>query len=366
MTSPLRRLIGIAGLAFVVGVGTVSVMINSGHNVQRGAYAALTLGIGWGFTGAGLYVSRRRPGNNIGLLMTAVGFSAFLKGLTFSNDSAIFTIASLGEVLIYGVLVHLLLSFPSGRLESRLDRLLVAMAYFNTVVLQLAAFVFTDPPKAGCPHCPANLLLINHPEAATAISTAQLDIAIALLGAVVAVLYGRWRNSNPGQERAFTPVLAVGSLTFVLLMASLIVEQSNLSSKIAEELTLALFGSLACLPFAFLIGLLRSRFNQAEAISSLVGQLAGGWGSSRPLTPRARGGAWRRHPGARLLGTEPGRLRGPRRPAGAGRSATGGKDRHNDRARGPADRRDPPRRRPCREAGARAHSRRRGRDHAGN
>jgi signal transduction histidine kinase len=278
MTSPLRRLIGIAGLAFVVGVGTVSVMINSGHNVQRGAYAALTLGIGWGFTGAGLYVSRRRPGNNIGLLMTAVGFSAFLKGLTFSNDSAIFTIASLGEVLIYGVLVHLLLSFPSGRLESRLDRLLVAMAYFNTVVLQLAAFVFTDPPKAGCPHCPANLLLINHPEAATAISTAQLDIAIALLGAVVAVLYGRWRNSNPGQERAFTPVLAVGSLTFVLLMASLIVEQSNLSSKIAEELTLALFGSLACLPFAFLIGLLRSRFNQAEAISSLVGQLAGGGG----------------------------------------------------------------------------------------
>jgi signal transduction histidine kinase len=278
MTSPRRRLIGIAGLAFVVGVGTVSVMINGGHNVHRGAYAALTLGIGWGFTGAGLYVWRRHPGNNIGLLMIAVGFSGFLKGLTFSNDSAIFTIASLGEVLIYAVLVHLLLSFPSGRLESRLDRLLVAIAYFNTTVLQLAAFVFTDPAKAGCPHCPANPLLINHPEAATAISTAQTDIAVALLGAVVAVLYRHWRGSTPGQGRAFTPVLAVGSLTFVLLMTSLIVEQSNLSSKLADALTLALFGSLACLPFAFLIGLLRSRFNQAEAINSLVGQLAGGGG----------------------------------------------------------------------------------------
>jgi signal transduction histidine kinase len=278
MTSLRRRLIGVAVLAFVTGIGTFSVVVNGGHNIHRGAYAGLTLGIGWGFTGAGLYVWRRRPGNNIGPLMTAVGFSGFLKALAFSNDSVIFTIASLGEVLIYAFLVHLLLSFPSGLLESRLDRLLVAITYFNTTVVQLAAFVFWDPAQAGCPHCPANPLLINHPEAARAISTAQVDIAVALLGAVVAVLYRHWRASTPGQGRAFAPVLAVGSLTFVLLMTSLIVEQSNLSSKLADALTLALFGSIACLPFAFLIGLLRSRFNQAEAINSLVGQLAGGEG----------------------------------------------------------------------------------------
>jgi hypothetical protein len=201
MTSLRRRLIGLAVLAVVVGIGTVLVMINGGHNVHRGAYAALTLGIGWGFTGAGLYVWRRRPGNNVGVLMTAVGFSGFLKGLTFSNNSAIFTIASLGEVVIYAVLVHLLLSFPSGRLESRLDRLLVAIAYFNTTVVQLAAFVFTDPAQAGCPHCPANPLLINHPEAATALNTAQVDIAVAVLGAVVAA----------AAERLVADVLAIGA-----------------------------------------------------------------------------------------------------------------------------------------------------------
>ena len=108
-------------------------------------------------------------------------------------------------MLIYALLVHLLLSFPSGRLESRLDRLLVAIAYFNTTVLQLAAFVFTDPAKAGCPHCPANPLLINHSEAATVISTAQVDIAVALLGAVVAVLYRRWRGSTPSQATRVRP-----------------------------------------------------------------------------------------------------------------------------------------------------------------
>ena len=278
MTSLRRRQTAVAVLAFVVGVGVFVVMINGRHNNHRGTYAVLTLAIGWGFIGTGLYVWRRRPGNNIGLLMIAVGFSGFLKGLAFANDSSIFTVASVGEVLIYALLVHLLLSFPSGRLESRLDRVLVAIAYVNTTVLQLAAFVFTEPANAGCPRCPTNPLLINHPEAATVLSTAQIDIAVALLGAVVAVIYRRWRGATPGQGRAFTPVLAVGSLTFVLLMSSLVVEQSNLSSQLADALTVALVGSIACLPFAFLAGLLRSRFNQAEAVNSLVSQLVSGGG----------------------------------------------------------------------------------------
>ena len=90
---------------------------------------------------------------------------------------------------------------------------------------------------------------------ATVISTVELDIAIALLGAVVAVLYRRWRGSTPSQRRAFAPVLAGGSLTFVLLMASLIVEQAGLSPNIDDAITLALFGSIACLPIAFVVGL---------------------------------------------------------------------------------------------------------------
>ena len=63
-------------------------------------------------------------------------------------------------------------------------------------------------------------------------------------------------------------------------MTELIVEQASLSSTLADGLTLALFGSLACLPFAFLVGLVRFRFSQAEAISSLVGRLGGGGGRS--------------------------------------------------------------------------------------
>jgi signal transduction histidine kinase len=278
MTSPRRAPIVLAAAAVVVGAGSLLVVINGKHNIHRGAYAALALGIGWGFIGTGLYAWRRRPGNHIGPLMIAVGFAGLLKALAFSNDSVIFTIGSLGEVVIYALLIQLMLSFPSGRLESQVDRLLVGVAYFNTIAVQLAAFLITDPAKAGCPNCPANPLLIKHSHAATVIVTAQLDIAIALLGAVIAVLYRRWRDSTISQQRAFAPVLAVGGLTFVLLMTDWIVEQAGLSTSIDDALTLALFGVLACLPFAFLVGLLRFRFSQAEALSALVGRLGGGAG----------------------------------------------------------------------------------------
>jgi signal transduction histidine kinase len=278
MTAPRLTRIGLASLAFLMGIAAFVVMVNGEHNDHRGVYAALTLATGWGFVGIGLWVWKHRPAGNIGPLMVAVGLSGFLKGLAFSNDGVVFAIASVGEVLIYAVLVHLLLSFPSGRLETRLDRLLVTIAYLNTTVVQLGVFLFTDPAKAGCTRCPSNPLLIEHSEAARALSAAQLDIAILLLGAVVAVLYRRWRSGTPGRARVFAPIVAAGGLTFVLLMSNLIVEQAGLSSDIADALTLALFASIACLPFAFLVGLLRSRFSEADAISALLAQLGEGGG----------------------------------------------------------------------------------------
>ena len=278
MSSPRRALVPVAVAAFVLGVAAFLVVLNGGHNTHRGAYAVLALVIGWGFTGTGLYAWRRRPGSNIGPLMIAVGFSGLLKALAFSNNSVVFTIGSLGEVLIWALLIHLLLSFPSGRLQGGVDRLIVAVGYFNATVVQVAGLLLTDPAKAGCADCPANALLITHSQAGAAISAAQVDVSIALFGAVVAILYLRWRDSAQSVRRAFAPVLAVGSLTLVLLLTELIVEQANLSSTAADRMTLAIFGSLACLPFAFLVGLMRAHFSHADAISSVVARLGAGGG----------------------------------------------------------------------------------------
>ena len=204
MTSLRRIQLGIAVAAVGLGVGALLAVASGQHNIHRGAYAALALGIGWGFTGTGLYAWRRRPGSNIGPLMIAVGFAGLLKALAFSNDSAIFTIGSLGEVLIYALLIHLLLSFPSGRLDQpprpRPGRHRVLQhdaGAIGRVRAQRSA-------RRAARSCPANPLVdrARSDAAGGVISAAQLDIAIAVLGAVVAILYRRWRDiaarSTPG------------------------------------------------------------------------------------------------------------------------------------------------------------------------
>jgi signal transduction histidine kinase len=57
--------------------------------------------------------------------------------------------------------------------------------------------------------------------------------------------------------------MAVGAVTFVLLMTTLVLEQAGVSEVLADRLTIAEFASLACLPLAFFAGLLRSRYVDA-------------------------------------------------------------------------------------------------------
>jgi signal transduction histidine kinase len=84
---------------------------------------------GWTLIGCGLVAWSRRPDTRIGALMTATGFSWFLGN--FAN-AGIAPVEWLGAHALYvyrGPLVHLLVTYPSGRLVSRLDRAAVGIGY---------------------------------------------------------------------------------------------------------------------------------------------------------------------------------------------------------------------------------------------
>ena len=82
----------------------------------------LVLLIGWSFIGTGLFAWYRRPSNRIGALMTAVGFTWFLSSLAFANLPGLFIAGAILGSLPIGILIHMVLSFPSGRLEGRLAK----------------------------------------------------------------------------------------------------------------------------------------------------------------------------------------------------------------------------------------------------
>jgi signal transduction histidine kinase len=271
MTGLRRALFGLGALAFAIGVASVALILTSDHSSPRGLAASLILIAGWGFAGTGLYAWYRRPGNRTGALMTAVGFTWFFQALEASNNTAVFTIGTFGVTLPFAILIQLLITFPSGRLESRIQKVLIAVAYFVTTVMQAAWILFADPTREGCDGCPENLIKIDGHEAlAEAINTAQGLIAIPLIATTVAVVYLRWRRSRPGERRVLTPVLASGGFAFLFLLAQLVLGQSGNSEQAEKVAFIAAVAAFACLPFAFLVGLLRSRIGRDEEIRSAL------------------------------------------------------------------------------------------------
>ena len=94
--------------------------------------------------------------------MTAVGFTWFFQGLQSSSNEVLFAIGVIGTPLPYAILVHLLVSFPSGRLTTRFQRLVVGAGYLSTTALQLLWALFIDPTKqSDCASCPENPILIS-------------------------------------------------------------------------------------------------------------------------------------------------------------------------------------------------------------
>ena len=269
MTSLRRALIALAVLALALGLASLALILSSEHVSPRGLAATLTLLAGWGFVGTGLFAWDRRPGNRTGPLLTAIGFTWFFRALEASNNSVVFTIGALGLTLPYAILIHLLVTFPSGRLETRLQKSLVGVAYFITVFMQGAWLFFADPAREGCESCPQNAVMIGDAGIGEAISTGQALLAIPLIAATVVAVHRRWRRSSAGERRALTPVLATGGLAFVLLLTQLTVGQAG-AEDVAVVPFVAAFAVFACLPFAFLIGLLRSRIGRDEEIRSAL------------------------------------------------------------------------------------------------
>jgi signal transduction histidine kinase len=285
MTGLRRALVALGVAAVATGLLSLLLILGSDFGDIRGAEAAFTLTIGWSFAGTGLFAWWRRPANRTGPLMVAVGFIWLLHGLQASSSPYVFFAGILVNPLAYAPLIHLIVGFPDGRLTTRLERWIVGAVWFDVTVLQLAAGLFSNfPAQAGCDGCPHNPLLISDSSAVTgAIGFVQALIAIAAIAGVVVLLRRRWRDAPPAQRPALAPVLWAGGLTLVAEGVALGVEQAGTTHGVVVGVYLAALVVLASVPFAFLLGLLRSRLSRAGAVGDLVTRLGEGAGRRRSL-----------------------------------------------------------------------------------
>jgi signal transduction histidine kinase len=276
MTGLRRALLTIGASAFVAGLISIPLAVSTHHAQSRGLFIASQLVIGWSFVGTGLFMWWRRPENRLGLYMTAVGFTWLLGSILATNNGYVFFAGELCAALPYGFLVQMLLSFPDGRLHSRLEQAVAAATWFDVTIVQWAMQPFLQYSHAsGCSDCPGNPLLIaDHMGLVEALEKLQAAIAIVIMIGMIVAITRRWQSLARPQRPELTPVLWTGALALIVLTGALAARLSGVQSPGVTTVYLIGLIPLAAVPYAFLAGLMQSRFTRAAAVSQLVARLS--------------------------------------------------------------------------------------------
>jgi signal transduction histidine kinase len=274
----LRRALGLVAIeGIVVGLVALAIVLSSDHVEGKPFAAALFLFIGWSWIGVGLYAWWRRPDNRFGVLMTAVGFAFFLSALTAADARLLFTVGVVLSSVYAAVFVHMLLSYPDGRIGSRAIRRLVTSAYLIAVIGPLPSLMFGDIERMGCEDCPVPTIFVADDETLFTILNTLVTVgAVVLVGYVLYVVIQRWQVAGQPQRRAMAPVIWSGVCLLVLLAGSLTSEAVDGPDVVYNVTSLLALSFFAVTPYGFLFGLLRSRVMQAGAVTELLHRMSEG------------------------------------------------------------------------------------------
>jgi signal transduction histidine kinase len=273
VTSLRRALWCLAAAGFVFGVIDLALILTS--DFAPHAMGPFGLVIGWGFIGAGLFAWSRRPDNRVGMLMAATGFAWLLAGLGLSDIPLLFALGSAFGSVYFATAVHMLLAAPSGRLQTKGERRIVAATYALTAGVVPAMFVLIEPARDfECSDCPSNPLFIWSNE--TLVDVVSLGVNVIGLLLVVLTLVNlvrRWRRASAPERRLYGPIYGAGVVLMITLIATLLLQSTSKGGE-AEGVTVTLsMLPLALMPYLFLASFVRARMFQTGAMGELIARL---------------------------------------------------------------------------------------------
>jgi signal transduction histidine kinase len=171
----------------------------------------------------------------------------------------------------------MLLAFPSGRLETTVARTFAALAYLDVLLLGLVLVLvggeatFVD----GAPRNPFGLF--EDPDAARVLDGVTRFVGASLLCVLIVLMARKRRAASEPMRRAMAPIFWPGIVLAGLLAVVLVEEMLGARDQqlLPSLVSLVVF---ATLPFAFMLGLLRSAYSKAGAVAELVERLNAGEG----------------------------------------------------------------------------------------
>jgi DNA-binding CsgD family transcriptional regulator len=237
-------------------------------------------------TAAGVLAWRARPASLIGPLLVAEGLAWNLGTLAFSATyiPAATELAVLVAFVGYAIGAHVLLSYPTGRLNTRRDRVLVVLLYATLGPGLAVTFLFHGDFASACPTCPSNGYLITANETLDAMTNAGW---YALAGVLVAIAglrsVPRWRAATPVARRSLAPVyLSRWALASTIVAWCAIGVGTLLADTTVWGLRAQVLVNLAAIAVAAGIVVV---FMRSTAAHAAAGDLARALDASGPLEP---------------------------------------------------------------------------------
>jgi signal transduction histidine kinase len=263
-TRPPLALLVTIGAALVAGLtGIVRLGASGGvHPAHLAIISWLVLAYGI----SGLIAWRLRPASRLGPLMVLAGAGALAGGLSWAGgDGVAHTVGQALDVLPLVLFVHVFLTYPSGRLRSRPERLIVVTGWVAALGGQLTAMLLGGLQ-------PHRLTVLERPGLAAAIYDTELAVVSAVALAGVVLLVVRRRAGGRPLRRSLS--LLVDSFAVGLVMIAVLLVVGVLGGPafpVVQRISLALLGVA---PIAFLAGLLQARLARS-AVGDLVVALRG-------------------------------------------------------------------------------------------
>jgi signal transduction histidine kinase len=162
---------------------------------------------------AGVLAWDRRPSNRMGFWLVLIGMLNLVARLSNVEDPVLATVGSfLAQAPICGVL-HLMLLFPSGRLQGRTDRVLVTAGYTVLIAFAIPITLFRSADRSGA------LRVADRPELVELFTRIQQGcwLVILLISLVILVRRVRGQRAVHGERRARLIVYSAGIFSIVLL-----------------------------------------------------------------------------------------------------------------------------------------------------
>jgi signal transduction histidine kinase len=228
------------------------------------------------YLAAGLVAWRRRPHNRIGVLLLLTGLSIWLTALASAPTTFLAATAVVAGSLPLAFTLHVILAYPSGRLEGRFARVLVVLCYVASSLLQLPVVLVGSGPVA-----------LWEPASADAIvfwaSWLQTVVGVFSVVAASALVTVRIVHADPLERHRLGPMAWYRVLLPLLIAVGALATQLA-DDRLATGLGAVQFFGVLGLPVVFLVGLLLGSFGRAGEVDELVTRISATTPDPRELT----------------------------------------------------------------------------------